>query len=367
MDKAFVGDCNQTSGIGNALIRACEKKNLRYSIKKWYSHNSNISEIEGAFTHKQNTKKIIISSGSFGLNAFSQESPDTDNIYTIWTGHQVFDGLKNIIGKIDILALPKHAITESFRKIIKNSKNMRTKLVETNGVAHNLQKHDLFKANNNWIGERFLQAPSYIGVFLGGDAPTPDGTIRYFTQEEARLLGQLVAQKAKKSGSCVLITNGPRTGKHDKTSGAVNNFHKKNSQIDPVSMAFIQSMQENNATYQFFDFKFGVPSAYKAILATLMTTPNSQAFVTGESASMVSELCDFMPTGQTYVVSVNSMNRTHKAFVRSMHEAKRINWVHPNAQIIEHPGKLEKSTENISAAETIARYVIAQILKYPNK
>jgi hypothetical protein len=359
LDKNFIGDCNQAKGIGNALIEICKYNNINCSIKELDITKNKTPRINTITEHndKKHIVIIIVGIGQSGINVFSKER--FNNAYTIWAGHQAFDGLMRLANKVDMIALPMHVITPEIDQVLRKS---NTLLVKTSGVAHNLTVESLQQAKNNWNGAPLKKnARHLIGVFLGGDAPTSKGVMRYFTCEEAALLGNYIARLAKKTGAFVIVTNGPRTGKYDPILKVKRPIHKENCTTDPTSAVFITQLQKENVPYQFFDFQYGKSSAYQAILAVLIESGDTKIFVTGDSTSMISEICDLTAKQMVYVVDVGSMNDTHKAHAISLCNTGKISRMMLDGDAITIVKQPAKNETYLPAAQAIAKHVINQI------
>ena len=193
-----------------------------------------------------------------------------------------------------------------------------------------MQPEDLEKPYHQWK-HLLLKAPIYTLAVLGGDAPTSTQRLRFYTPQEATVLARLLITDIKKRKSILLATNGPRTSKYDPITGkpsfAHYEIHPKTGhpidyQIDPVSRAFITTLAagslKDGVHFQFFDFKFGKKSPYKALLGAVARHPGSQAYLPGESTSMISEGYDCLPSGSVTIYDTTAMNHAHHAHVSSL-------------------------------------------------
>lgn len=274
---------------------------------------------------KSNTQHVIIAIGDHGIGAVKELASSinrTENTLIVWAGHKEFLGLIDIKNIVDYIALPQHVID---LMDIAPYQTAKAQLIPTIGVAHNVCQKELTQA----LQETTLDIPKseyYIGVFLGGDAPDSENNMKYFTSEEAMVFASLVAKEAIARDATVLLTNGPRTGKHDPITGIENSLVHHSDYVDQTSNAFIETLEGSGVKYLFANFVFGSMSAYKPFLALVKQTEGI-AFVTGESTSMVSEIGDNLQPGALFIMVVNSMNDTHHAHVKSYYDSGLVNLV----------------------------------------
>jgi mitochondrial fission protein ELM1 len=339
VNKSFAGEKNQIAGICNQLKNICDKKNdptprwLRIINKDFVTKEFDIenrSEFETQL--KEDLKKSksgqnnywIITSGDYGIE-FIEQHKKIPQLMFCHSSHQLTPQHQKLINKADIIALPIHTIEAEFEKEVGKS---TTKLVKTIGVAHNLTQEKIeesYAQNKNSI---IIQGP-YLGIILGGDAPTPEGKMLYYTQEEAEKLAEYVAQKAVKENFRILILNGPRTGKHDPKTGIEDKSVHRNSNIDKVTQKFMQTLTskglKNNKDFQLFDFQFGSQSMYPTVLGAIAQSTENQIIVTGESTSMISEITSLLSPKQITIFTNEAMNKNHFAHIESEFGAGRAN------------------------------------------
>lgn len=352
----FMGDRNHALGVMAAFKNYCVSQNIPYQEKEWtadkYAEFLEFIKADlKAAKESISLQHIVLGVGTHGLEVLNKlcetESDLTDQLLTVWSGHQYIAGLEKLSGKINMMALPTHAITEPVKKFIQsipsNSKT-NTSLVPMIGVPHNVTVTTVNEALLKWQTDKSLPPlpnvsndkpldKPLIGVILGGDAPDETGKQHYFTPEEAADFAQSIAKLAKQSSATVLVTNGPRTGKFDPKSGQEQKVHKEDSALDKTTQAFVQVLQDAHISYALFDFKFGKPSAYQPILALLNAT-KSPAFVTGESTSFVSEMSDILPQGSLNIVRVGSMNPVHLAHMEEVTKSKQALSYKPAAETL---------------------------------
>ncbi|PJB72209.1 MAG: hypothetical protein CO093_03535 [Alphaproteobacteria bacterium CG_4_9_14_3_um_filter_47_13] len=254
-----------------------------------------------------------------------------DQCHTIWSGHQIFDELTSFLPFIDTMALPSHTIEPAFKNKLPSS----CSLIETIGIPHNLRAADLEQEFKKWNGRLQIDRPCLL-VMLGGDAPEPDGTMKFYKEDEAYRLGIASGKMAQDEGYHLIAANGPRTGKHNPVTGEVRqaahrpeNLHHEEAS-DPVSEAFLKGLKESGikeTDYIFEDFRFlpkenggGVRSVYKPALQAVIKS-GGKIIMAGESTSMVTECCDMTPSGSVYIVNNSAMNNTHHRHIDTVEKS----------------------------------------------
>lgn len=304
----FIGDMNHALGIQNALSQKIGNER----VKKLQFDINNIEQMPKQLSNNK-SENILIAIGTHGIKAIKElsEKDLTNKITIVWSGHQYLNEVNEIINIADIISLPDHLDVNSM-----NYKQGKAKLVKTSGLAHNLNIRSS-KLALNLDKFNIPESNKYIAIFLGGDAPKPDGTMLYFTPEQATELAKNISPLLPKDAT-VLITNSPRTGRFDpKTGNEVSQIHRSET-VDLTSKAFINTLKNEGIKIYFENFVFGEPSAYSAFLY-LANMSNGMAFVTGDSTSMISEVADNIEYGNLYVLSIPSMNETHKAHISSLY------------------------------------------------
>lgn len=360
-----LGDDNNARGVAAALIQ----KKVADGIKV-VSREVNINSVAAmgslASLEKNGDQYVIVGAGKQCLEPLARvkQGAGGQNVRTAWSGHQYFPELEDVHASLDSIALPGHVIaTDPKAKTIKHT--TKRKFVETVGVPHNVTIDSLKPAATEW-DDRIPGAKKYLLVILGGDAPTPEGEMKYYTAEEAAALGRYAAEKATREGLTILVTNGPRTGKHNPETGEVTQAHRgEDSPLDPVSQAFMQAAPGA----QMFDFKFreqgGVISAYKALLHRVAKTEGSQVLVAGESTSMVSECCDLCP-GRVTIFENAAMNDAHHAHVQSVYEKGLAPVLENNSgemslSQIDALSAASSASSAVTAAEMVADHISASM------
>jgi mitochondrial fission protein ELM1 len=326
-DPAFFGDERHAIGVKNALQNIFKPYANRYQEKKWFA--SQYDEFKIYIAQQLELRAYIFGKNSFilgigthGLNMFSKLVHDFPSIrnhfFLVWSGHQYISGLETLAGKVNIIALPGHAITADIQALLQHSS---TKIFPMIGVPHNLTQKTIAEAYEQWQRNSAVKsipvAKKYIRVILGGDAPDANGTQLYFTPQEAKILAQYIADIAQKSDATILITNGVRTGKFDPVSGLERFVHKSGAEKDATTLAFEAVLEKNAVNFVSWDFVDKQPSAYQPILGAT-SNPNTPNFITGDSTSMVTEMLDMLPKGSVFVVKVDSMNNTHQRHMQAV-------------------------------------------------
>jgi hypothetical protein len=273
-------------------------------------------------------KSILIAAGTYGIEAIKllKSNKDiSDKVLAIHVFHQMIDSKENGQFAVlktgnqdgaDIIALPSHVLNENLLKRFESSK---TKLIQTIGVAHKTTKEDIKKSydeHKNILPE----SSKYLGIILPGDAPDSAGRIKYFTTEDAtKLVGNIFK---KFPDYFLLISNGPRTGKHDTKTGEISRNHIDNI-MDPVTKQFITILDQNKIKYKLFDFQRGTSSYKNLIFGTISHSKDNIMLIPGESTSLISEAVDLIPSDQVVIYSNVAMNDNHKKHIMSEFEAGR--------------------------------------------
>ena len=164
----------------------------------------------------------------------------------------------------------------------------------------------------------------------------------YFSEDDARKqANKIVSYVNSYFGGdakhvAVMITNGPRTGKHDAQTGVLRTPDPHRSAcIDPVSQAFLAVLEAHFPGQLFFyDFQFGQPSAYLPMMARTARAERALWFVPAESSSMVTESSYLSTKGIPAIVyTPRSANEMHLALVE---DSRRYGIV----SLLEHPTDL---------------------------
>jgi hypothetical protein len=293
-------------------------------------------------------KTIVIGSGEGGILGIQDLTP-RENLVICLTSHMILGGYSNpnLIQKVNFLALPIHASDTL-------SAEWKDKLINTTGVAHNRSSEDLHKAYGLGKGTLPTSCPSYFAVYLGGDAPTPQKVTKLFTEAEAKELADYVAKNA--GDSCILVINGPRTGKHDASLQEITTAHR-DGQLDHVTAAFKEKLESQitSEKVKIYNFQFGQDLGYNTfdlVLGALLEN-DGKILVPGESTSVISEAIDVLPAGKVTIYNNGAMNEIHEKHIMSEAHAGRAPLL-LNYQEIQDVTTGEKQASSKSAAQTIA-------------
>lgn len=352
VDPELVGDCAQ----GRGVVRALKAHFSEMTLKEV----EEISQLENDL--KKDAATIIIGVGNKGATKILElrkkySQKEFPKLQLIHLSHQRTNHHANLVGQANIIVLPSHAVDSFFRDFVKKSSSQ---LLETVGVCHNLTQEEL-ALNYEKIKKKIpSDKPSYLGIILAGDAPESDGTMLYYTSKEAQEFAHLIAKDYPSAH--LLILNGPRTGKHDPSTGKVlKNAHR--GEVDLVSQAFVSALEENgfkaDENFTLFDFQVEnnpqveKPSDYKGILGFFQKNLQNKPFflVPGESTTMISECIDVLPLGSVAIYTHAAMNKTHHQHVLSENEAGRT-LIFGKEEALKKSGKPPPS-----ASETVAQAI----------
>jgi hypothetical protein len=322
VNEENAGDKNQVLGISNAVKSLQSQQDVVEEI-------FNVSDKEkfiNAVQSKTDEQVIIIASGTPTIEILTQLKP-ARNVIIVHSSHQLTQQHNQLTGVAHIIALPAYTVNDNNLKELRSA---FTEVVTTAGVAHNLSVSAIqqeYENNKNDIPV----ADNYMGVILGGDAPTPEQKILYYTSEESKNLAKFIAEKVKATKRHLLILNGPRTGQYDPvTQERINESHR-NGKLDNVTSAFKDQLREEGLTegkdFTLYDFQFGKPSYYKAVIGALYLN-SSPIYVAGESTSMVSETADCLAKGKVTAFFHKAMNPNHMKHCTEENKAGRINLLH---------------------------------------
>jgi len=365
-----VGDHNQALGILTAFEKLSQQRIPFEDIDTKTATSSEIKDkVEKDLLHE---KVIIVGAGEGGVNGIAEVSKEP-NLTICLTCHRFLDQFKdkNLLEKVDFIALPKHVAPDL-------KADLGSKLIETIGVAHN-RRPDM-ETYDEWKKD-LPPADIYFGVVLGGDVLTPTKKIEFFTEEEASNLANYVTSKINELATrglkgCVLVLNGPRTGKFDANKKEIMTAHRE-GKSDHVTEFFAKKFADNDIEYKVFDFQYNSPenkkwiapyNAFDLVLGAVRTT-KGKMIVPGGSALAISEIVDTqpydsidtMPPGKALVYDNNAMDEIDKAYVQSELDAGRIS-VLENYQEIKAPEAKEPESEAVeshpSAAKIIARKLV---------
>lgn len=346
------GDLNQALGIAAAFEKLSNEKILIENI------NTKITsprEIKTRIEHDLlQGKVIVVGAGEGGIEG-TKYLVQNPYLIVCLTSHMFLEGYKdkNLLQKVNFIALPAPALP--------NIKEMLgSKLIITTGVAHNRQPKVADKAYSEWGTKELPPCKTFVGVVLGGDAPTPKKNINFFTEEDASKLAEYISKLPKEY--CFLVLNGPRTGKYDANQKEIPTVHRQ-GHADHITNFFKQKLTKKGVkNVKVFDYQHNTPknkawvSPYNSfdLVTGAVRATNGSMIVPGESTSVISEAVDILPPGKVLVYRNNAMNEIHEAQVANELAAGRIS-------VLENYSKVT-SPPNDSQPKSSAAVVIAQKL-----
>lgn len=275
-DKTYLVDRANLFGIAETV-----KSQIPNSEIKEFSLDD-ISKA-ASLIESERDRAIIISAGIYGIEAIDKlKTTHQNKVLAIHVFHQIIKegnlSHKNLIGKADIIAIPSHSVNDEFIEEIENSS---TKLVKTIGVGHNSKKADCIKAYEEY-NNLLPKSEQYLGIILPGDAPDSNGEMNNYTPQMASKLAMQIASMAKANNYAVLITNGPRTGKHNPSTEEVLINHQDNI-TDEVTLKFVEILDKQNIEYKLFDFQRGQKNYKNLIFGAILEHEDSILLAPGES------------------------------------------------------------------------------------
>lgn len=362
--ESNAGDHNQALGIATALKRQIAPEEIQQKIFDISKKEQLLNAVQEAAS-AAGSRAIVIAAGTPSIEIMAS-LPRKDRVIMLHSSHQVSSTHKMLKGRVDYIALPQYTVDA---ETLEELGGPSTKIITTAGVAHNLTPESI-KNEYTAHQKEFPDFSAYKGIILGGDAELPGvdekGKTKwlYYTPEEARKLARYLIRDANENRKHLLILNGPRSGKHDLQTGMERENNHRNGTLDPVTAAFIQELEEQglkkSVDYSLFDFQYGSPSRYKAVLGALLVT-GSPLLVAGESTSMVSESADCLPQGLVTAYYHSAMNVNHKKHCQMENKAGRINILSLEKDKAEFiPAAIAAGQETVSqpASDVIAAAVL---------
>lgn len=328
-NSKFKGDADQIKGVERALAALAQTQ--KRDVKLIEADITNVIAVDSVF--QPSSQVVIISSNNYGIDALKTFHKINKKFFGVITSHQYVSGLQEVITSakqsgVTVVALPNHVVTPQIR----NSFSQESiKLVETTGVAQNLNSADCDKSfAQNFADIIGANDPhtKYLLVVLGGDTQNADGkTWSYYSAEDAEQLAKFVAARAKHDHLKILITNGPRTGKFDPITGKETKVHQ-NGIVDIVTQKFINTLKDEQLTdtqFQVFDFQSRKPSDFSRLIGAVRAHPGSQAFIEGGSTSVVSQaICNLAGKALIVVYQHKAMGAAHNEHAKQEYNAGRV-------------------------------------------
>ncbi len=364
------GDENQAKGVVQAFKQHVKDVIIEeFNLGKEAELHAYIQEHSKKYSHKP----ILLAVGEKTVDSFSKITPIKE-VITIHLCHMITKDHKKLLGKINFMALPVHALKFAELNFETNTASgVQTKLISTIGVSHNRQG-EVVDAVYQREKARIPDKKSYFGVILAGDAPTPEGMFKLFTKTNAQELANYVAHHLKDRH--LLIINGPRTGKFKVIASEKPSEDKavylkeeveelktshRNGQIDYVTQAFLDELQKRGISEKqmtLFDFQVGSSNQDMDLVLGVLRATSSEILVPGESTSAISEAIDILPQNKVTVYHNTAMNDVHMAHIESELRNDRIDYLKEGFQSVlqaELTLKNPQEPQKISAAETIAK------------
>jgi mitochondrial fission protein ELM1 len=321
----FAGEVN----IGKSLAKLLEESGMeKYDLFNWVIPDEESKFLENLKAHSE-ILNLIITIGRDGVDLINKIDP-SKNIIIFWTGHEFFPELTYIINKVNIIAIPKHALTSENETILKENK---IKLVTTYGTLNTIDKHELLHSYKHWQKDCLPKIPdanNYLAIILGGDSPGIDNEPKLFLPDEAAKIGKYVSKLLKYIDyqPQVLVLNSPRTGKHTQKT-----LYKSYGEVDQTSQSLLKVLDKNNVAYQFFNYASGKDSAYLPVLYLLSQNLDNMVLITGDSINMLTEISSNIKNENIFVVSVESMNPAHQEFLEELNRDGLVRLVKMNEEI----------------------------------
>ncbi len=308
-----------------------------------------------------NTKYVVISGGCIPIHALIEAKKIIGNkSLTLLAAHQSSSELGEAQEYIDKIALP---IVDKFKP------KDKSKLISTLGVASLMTKQDIVDAYKIKKENIISSDNGYIMAVMGGDATNPEKKVQHYTHKEAtKLADHLTEAFSKANGRKLLITNGPRTGKHTPETEEITENHKGDTSLDHCSQALLDRLKENGlcdgVDFQFSDFRFlekGVDSAYQSFLGAAASSSESEVLIAGESTSMLSD-CNqigILPTAFNNA----AMNPNHTNFATMLNNNRMITYLDKDFQPISKTDefKIKDFDTNLTVGEQIAQSIFKEI------
>lgn len=367
-----IGDVHNIEGVAEKLHHNLLSEGIPITAEEPV-HYHNTQELNSLITKIANSSNnyIIVGNGAEGAEALSNLKNNafiSGRIKTIYTGAEMNDGLEQNLHNIDGVILPCYATNFQTRLAIQN--NM-CNLIQTAGVPHSITAERMYEGYQKVKNSLPKDTDIYIGVAFGGDTKDFNtGEIREFSSEEARLWAKKIIEIAKEKEAqgqkpTILLVDGPRT---------------KNA----ATMAFLDEVKKSGISWRFSSYlvnnnHIGLLGAAAKVEAqqeldengqeiTKYTTkqPNDNlCFVAGDSMSLISEVGEFMPNENFYIVKTNSMRPINHQEVdywydNGLANLMEIDTKHGKADIImnEHSSSIMLSSPTEQAARTVISNLI---------
>lgn len=361
IDEEHKGDDNNAKAVSNATIRMLANPQVMSTTL----HIDEVMNFINLHQEDKSTKFVFIGAGQQSLQPLSSAKSGL-NAYTIWSSHQKYAEIINHEHNLDKIALP---LTEEI------TLKTPSKRVATLGVPSEINAAKVLAAYEEKQAEILPSNNGYIMAVMGGDANNPEleitennpNQIEFYEVEEAIKLGEYLTEIYKKTNKKLLITNGPRTGKHDIATGEVTQNHRGDTPTDPCSQALLDTLKTNGLEegkdFQFEDFRFdNLPSAYTPFLGAVLSQKDSSlVLIAGESNSMFTYCLN---TGvELAAFENNAMNDCHYASFTMLNNNNFMTALDKDFKAIKKTDEFKTEIkEYVRAEEQIAQDAVKEIL-----
>lgn len=327
------GDNNHALGVEHSLqennnsvvVYTCNITD-RFSIER---ENVGICVGSGGQSNYLEGDFLVLTAGQSTYDTVKSIKKQYKKAYAYFGAHQphealIKDAQSSDAVMPDIIGLPFFTVNKELEC---NLSNKGVKLIKTIGVPHNLQISQLKEAYTQGSDIGIIpKADKYCLLVLGGDAPTPDGRIKYYTSEEAVNQINYVALRAQRNDQFLLVANAFRTGVYNQTTGKrIPNSHAPEATRDTVSEAVVARLEalkkEKKLEFCFYDNRFGDKINYThAAMGAILQTKSSKAYIPGESTTFISEAIDTLGARKLIIAYNKAMNENHEKHVEEMYK-----------------------------------------------
>ncbi len=356
-----VGDNNVAQAIINELKDNYKNNDVITSVLNIGTKENLIDTKKYLTTFKTEpeTDYVFIGAGDLSVDPLVEAKKAIPEAVTVYASHQSRPNLKEAQEYLDKIALPA---VDTFKT------KTPSKLISTLGVASLITKEDVIKIYNDKKDNIIQSDNGYIMAVMGGDATNPAEDVQHYTPKEAiKLADHLTKMFIKSNGKKLLITNGPRTGKHISGTKEVTQNHRGDTPLDPCSQALVDRLEKNglcpDVDFQFSDFRYlekGVDSAYMSFLGAAATSSESEVLIAGESTSM---LTDCNQVGISSLTSFNNaaMNPNHTNLNVMFNNNSMSRYLDADFKLITPTNKFK--TEGFDIGLTTSKQIAKEITK----
>ncbi len=303
------GDSNSSLAIRNTIYQGFGGNARVREFKNSTGENivQEISQKPGSW--------LVIGAGPKTIPILSQVAANTrKNVQTLWSGNQFYSDLSQAQNHLDFIAIPQYALTESDKRRLDESK-----LIMTSGIPHQVRKEHLFSSLKSLKTVLPEANNGYLMVSLSGDTEKQDSSIQPYTADEAKSFGKYIGRLAVAENKHVLVTNGPRTGKHCVAERLPNS-----QALDSVSQAFVEGLREVGCQeIEFFPFVKEDINALRSFMALIIDNPEPKntLYLPIDSATSLCEIASLITPGANLICYDSSVtSESHKAHAKLLQE-----------------------------------------------